>query len=499
MALTIYQKPAFHYPLPFIFKCLKYQTMTYRAFTLLLGFLLSVQLTFAQTTVSGDAIRLLDQWLEAQVDFDRLPGLTVGIVKNQELVWSKGYGKADVSKNIPAEASTMYSICSITKLFTAIAIMKLRDEGKLQLDDEASKHLPWFKVKQQYPDSGPITIRTLLTHSSGLPQEADFPHWTESNFPTKEQIIEKISKQETLYPASTYFQYSNLGVSLLGYIVEQASGTSFDTYVTDNILKPLRMNDTRTVFPENLWHGKMATGYSELNRKGERRMLDKFQAKGMTASVGFTSTSEDLARFASWQFRLLSQGGNEIIKASTLKEMQQVQYLDPNWKTSRGLGFNVMQLDGKTFVGHGGYCPGYQTLLMLNPKEKIAFIVMINALGTDPYKYFHGMRAILTKACEDDLTEKKENQKLEDYCGLYRDQQWGSEMVVTPWGNHLALVTLPCENPKYALTIIKPAENDTFVRIREDGENGEEVTFERDKAGKVYKLWRYSNYRVKVK
>src|SRR6188768_1583869 len=122
MALTIYQKPAFHYPLPFIFKRLKYQTMTYRAFTFVLGVLLSVQLTFAQTTVSGDAIRLLDQWLEAQVDFDRLPGLTVGIVKNQELVWSKGYGKADVAKNIPAQPSTIYSICSISKLFTAIAI-----------------------------------------------------------------------------------------------------------------------------------------------------------------------------------------------------------------------------------------------------------------------------------------------------------------------------------------------------------------------------------------
>ncbi|HEY3402558.1 MAG TPA: serine hydrolase [Ohtaekwangia sp.] len=472
--------------------------MTYRAFTFLLGIILSVQLTFAQTTVSGDAIRLLDQWLEAQVDFDRLPGLTVGIVKNQELIWSKGYGKADVAKNIPVQPSTIFSICSISKLFTATAIMKLRDEGKLQLDDEVSKHLSWFTIKQQQ-DSGPITIRTLLTHSSGLPQEPDFAHWTESTFPTKEQIIEKISGQETLYPTSTYFHYSNLGITLLGFIIEQVSGVSFDTYVTDNILKPLRMNDTRTTFPENLWREKMATGYSELNRKGERKMVDKFQSKGMAASVGFTSNTDDLARFASWQFRLLEHGGKEIIKASTLKEMQQVQYMDPNWKTSRGLGFNIAQYDGKTFVSHGGYCPGYQTLLMENPKDKIAFIIMINAVGTDPYKYFHGMRSVLSKACEDDLTEKKENQKLEEYCGLYRDQLWGSEMVITPWGNYLAMVTLPCENPKHALTIIKPVTGDTFIRIREDGENGDPITFERDKAGKVQKVWRHSNYRVKVK
>src|SRR6188508_1672969 len=110
--------------------------MTVRTLPFLLGFLLSVHVTLAQQCVPDDAIKLLDKWLEAQVDYDRLPSLTVGIVKDQQLVWSKGYGKADVSKNIPAEPGTIYSVCSISKLFTAVAIMKLRDEGKLQLDDD---------------------------------------------------------------------------------------------------------------------------------------------------------------------------------------------------------------------------------------------------------------------------------------------------------------------------------------------------------------------------
>lgn len=473
--------------------------MTYRAFILFACFFLCIRLSHAQSTISSDAIKLLDQWFEAQVEFDKLPGLTVGIVKNQELIWSKGYGKADVAKNVPAGPSTMYSICSITKLFTSIAIMKLRDEGKLDLDDELSKHLSWCKIKQQYADSGPITIRNILTHSSGLPRDSDFPYWTDANFPSKEQIIEKINQQETLYPASTYFQYSNLGMSLLGYIIEEVSGVSFETYVTENILKPLRMMDTRTTFPENLWRGKMATGYSEMNRKGERRMMDKFQTKGLSPAAGFTSTTEDLARFASWQFRLLKNGGTEIIKASTLREMQQVQYLDPNWKTAWGFGFTLSYIDGKTFVSHGGYCPGFQTLLMMNPKDEVAFIIMINAQGTDPNRYFQGMRSILTKAADDKLSDKIENKKLQEYCGLYHNEPWGSEMVVTPWGNNLALLFLPCDNPKMSFTVIKPRTGDTFVRIRENGEDGEDVIFERNKEGKVYKVWRHSNYRIKMK
>lgn len=450
-------------------------------------------------SIPEDATRLLDQWFTATTEYDKLPGLAVGIVKNQELVWSKGYGKVDVTKNIPVASTTIFSICSISKLFTSVAIMKLRDEGKLSLEDDIKKHLPWFNLKQHYSDSGPVTIRSLLTHSSGLPREAAFPYWTEYDFPTKEEIIKKLSEQETLYPTCSYFQYSNLGITLLGYIVEQVSGVPYDTYVQENILNPLRLNDTRSYFPDKLWKTQMAAGYSEMNRKGERRLVDKFNTNGISPAAGFTSTVEDLARFASWQFRLYEKGGAEIIKSSTLKEMQQVQYMDPNWKTSWGLGFSISQIDGNTYVSHGGYCPGYQTLLMINPKEKLAFIVMINALGTDPHKYFNAMREIVDKAQCDKLPEKTNTALQQTFGGFYSDIPWGAEMLVTTWGDKLALVTLPSYNPKHALTIIKQKKDDQFVRLRDDGEEGEPVYFERDKNNQIIKIWRHYNYRVKQK
>lgn len=449
--------------------------------------------------IAEDATRLLDQWFAATAEYDKLPGLAVGIVKNQDLVWSKGYGKVDVSKNMPIDPSTIFSVCSISKLFTSVAIMKLRDEGKLSLEDDIKKHLPWFNLKQQYADSGPITIRSLLTHSSGLPREADYPYWTESDFPSKEEIIKKINQQQTLYPSCTYFQYSNLGITLLGYIVEQVAGKTYDTYIQENILSPLRLQDTRTFFPEKLWKNQMAVGYSEMNRKGERRMLEPFNTDGITPAAGFTSNVQDLARFASWQFRLHESGGSEIIRASTLKEMQQVQYMDPNWKTSWGLGFSISQVDGTTYVSHGGYCPGYQTLLMINLKEKLAFIVMINALGTDPHKYFTAMRKIIEKASCDKLPEKTNLPLLQTYGGYYSDVPWGAEIIVTTWGNNLALVGLPSYNPEQALTIINQKQGDQFVRLRENGDEGEPVYFERDKNNQVIKIWRHSNYRVKQK
>lgn len=153
------------------------------------------------------AIKLIETWLDAQVAYNRIPGMSVAIVHDQNLLWSRGFGYADLEKKIPASPGTIYSICSISKLFTSVAVMQLRDEGKLSLDDPVKKHLAWFNIKETFSGAARVTIRGLLTHSSGLPRESDFPYWTGPDypFPTHEQIVERISKQEMLYPADTYY------------------------------------------------------------------------------------------------------------------------------------------------------------------------------------------------------------------------------------------------------------------------------------------------------
>ncbi|HRX01233.1 MAG TPA: serine hydrolase, partial [Cyclobacteriaceae bacterium] len=131
----------------------------------------------------SDAYNVINQWLEAQVAYQHLPGVSAAVVKDQEVIWSKGFGMANTDQKVKTQTSTIYSICSISKLFTSVAIMQLYDQGKLRLDDPVESVLPNFNIKQQFKDSGPITVRSLLTHSSGLPRESDFPYWTGPDFP----------------------------------------------------------------------------------------------------------------------------------------------------------------------------------------------------------------------------------------------------------------------------------------------------------------------------
>ncbi|MBN1221999.1 MAG: serine hydrolase [Candidatus Aminicenantes bacterium] len=448
----------------------------------------------------SEAIRLIDTWLEAQRDYDHLPGISAAIVTDQEMLWSKGYGMTDLEKKVPSSPNTIYSICSISKLFTSVAIMQLRDAGKLRLEDHVSDHLPWFNLKQQFPETGPITIRSLLTHSSGLPRESDYPYWSlpDFPFPTQEQVKAKLGTQETLYPPSTYFQYSNLGLTLLGEIVAQVSGVPYQQYVQENILKPLKLAATRPELPESLWRGELATGYSALKRDGTRDMLPFFQAKGIAPAAGFSSTVEDLAGFASWQFRLLEKGGKEILKASTLREMHRVHWVDPDWKTTWGLGFVVSEVDGRSMVGHSGGCPGYSSILNIDPHKKQAFIVMINACGVSPGRYAEGMRNILKKVADGDKKEIS-TVDFEDYTGLYSAQPWGGETAILPWEGKLAIFGLPSGNPAQGMGLLKHIEGDTFRRLRKDETLGAEVVFERNESSRVVRFWEHSNFHNKIK
>jgi len=173
-------------------------------FTLFVFFLITIVYSQEDKKDYTEAFNLVEVWLEAQKDFEQLPGLTAIVIEDQEVLWSGAFGLSNVEKNIKAETSTLCSICSISKLFTSVAIMKLYDEGKLRLDDRVSDLLPSYNLEQKFPESGPITIRTLLTHSSGLPREAGYPYWTGPDFPfpTRKQIDAKLNEQETLYPSS---------------------------------------------------------------------------------------------------------------------------------------------------------------------------------------------------------------------------------------------------------------------------------------------------------
>ncbi len=443
----------------------------------------------------SEATHLIEVWFDAQIDYDNLPGITASIVSDQELIWAGAYGMANIDENIKAEVKTLCSICSISKLFTSVAIMELYDEGKLRLDDKINDVLPWYDLEQQYSDSGPITIRSLLSHSSGLPRENTFSHWSGPNysFPNKAQIQAKLSTQKTLYPSSTYYQYSNLAFTLLGYVVEEVSGESFEDYIEKNILSQLELQNTSPTMPVSLHGTDLAVGYSVLSRNGTRKKMNSFQANGVAAAAGFSSNVEDLAKFASWQFRLRDSKLTEILKPSSLKNMHNVHWTDPNWGATRGLGFGVWKgSDGNKWVGHDGYCPGYQTVLQLNLKNKLAYSVMINANGVDLNKYVNGMHTLINKVkpFKKDATKEK---NLEQYIGYY-EWDMSNESYVSPWQGNLAIIELPTDSPSNSMRIFKHIDGDNFRSIRDDGSLGEALEFERNNKGEIYRYKLFNNW-----
>ena len=444
------------------------------------------------------ALRLFEEWVSAKVDYERIPGMSAGIVNDQKLIWSKGFGYADVENRKPATPDTIYGICSISKLFTAVSVMQQRDAGKLELNDPVSQYLSYAQLEQVSKDSPVVTIESLLTHSSGLPRESNHPYWSDPDFkfPTKEEIISGLNSQKMLYPSDRYYQYSNLGLTFAGEVVEQVTEKSYEEYVQDEILKPLGLSHTTPYLPDDQKGKQLATGYSAIKRNGTRDVMSFYETRGIAPAAGFASNVEDLASFASWQFRLLSKGGSEVLKASTLREMQRVHWVDPDWKTTWGLGFVVQRKDDQTFVGHSGACPGYYTSLVMLPEKKLAGIVMVNAMNINTYGIAQQFLKIVGKAVDSKET-KTAKPEFEKFAGRYWSS-WG-EAIILPWKDGLASIDLPTDDALDNLTELKHIEGNTFRRVRKDSSDlGEEVRFESSPDGKVTKVWWHQNFATKM-
>ncbi len=451
-----------------------------------------------------DAVNAWAVWVEYQLAINNVPGASVGVVHDQALLLARGFGLANPASGRPATPDTIYSICSNSKLFTSIGIMQLRDAGMIRLDDELADHLEWFDIEDAHPDDEPITIRRILTHSSGLPRESDYPYWTDPSFPfpTHDEIVDRIDDQVTLYPSGRYYQYSNLGLTLAGEVVVVASGRTFDDYIRAEILDPLGMADTFTEIPAEHHGERMAIGHSARKRDGTRDALPLFQTRGIAPAAGFASTVEDLARFASWQLRLRGENGDEVLRAATLREMHRVHWVDPDWETTWGLGFIVREVDDYTLIEHGGACPGYYSQVTVEPKSGLGVIVLSNAIGTEVDHYVEKAIELIAPAVEEATGDpggaSDRESSLDRYVGIY-DSIWGQEAVVL-WADELAMISLRTHNPKDSLEKLQKVGEHTFRRVRDDDESlGETVIFDVTDNGAATRYKQHSNWYVRAR
>jgi CubicO group peptidase (beta-lactamase class C family) len=314
------------------------------------------------------------------------PAMVYGIVVDGKLVHTGSYGYTDVKANTPATSQSEFRIASMTKSLTAMAILKLRDEGKLKLDDPAWRYIPEMRnLHYLTKDAAPITIRHLLTHSAGFPE--DNP-WGDRQLAVSDSNLIALYKNGISFsnnPGMSY-EYSNLGFATLGYIIKKVSGKTYEQYITNNILQPLGMTHTYweyTKVPAN----QLAHGYRWLDDKWEEQPLLHDGAYG--AMGGLITSIEDFSKYIAihmeaWPAR--DDKETSPVKRSSIREMQypwDVNYLNiggacPN-VTAYAYGLRwAKDCAARTFIGHTGGLPGFGSNWNILPDYGVGVVSFAN-------------------------------------------------------------------------------------------------------------------------
>jgi CubicO group peptidase (beta-lactamase class C family) len=430
--------------------------------------------------------------LAAYVKERRLPGASAGVVVGDRLVWSGGYGFADIAARRPPDARTLYRIASITKTFTGTAIMQLRDEGKLHLDDAAVSYLP--ELREAISPFGPIetvTIRRLLSHESGLMGDPPDTDWTVDRYEASPKVnLARAAEIGARIPPNTQQKYSNFGYQLLGEIVERVSGISYPEYVHRHILRPLGMESTSfEPLPDELAR-RRAVGY-----KG-RWMSDELERAvgwdvGELAEGGLWSCVEDLARWIGAQFREEGgeRGGPQILNGSTLKEMHLPRYLgDRAWTEAWCISWYAMRRDDVIWVQHSGGNPGFVSNVCFRVGDRpVGAIVLLNG-GLDADELSMTLAGIALVAAEEAVEPPEPApptpEAYRELLGLYGDPGPEPLLFRLEWRD-AALTFVDPDTPAWRPTLAPADEPDRFTVEAGVRESGEPVVFHRRADGRI--------------
>jgi D-alanyl-D-alanine carboxypeptidase len=325
------------------------------------------------------ALSDLDTQLAAEFDKDGIGGVSVGVVSGASLLWSKHYGYADMEdKEVPTN-DTAYRIGSITKQFTALAMLQLVEQGKMRLTDPLEKYVPEIKqVQKKFDGTPPITLLQVATMHSGLSREPGCASHSVGPLSSWQKIVVDCLPQTTYAnePGTTYL-YSNIGYASLGLAIERAGGKPFTDQVTERILKPLGMK--RSAFePNDAIKHDLAHGYRRRDNKPDRSGPDReLEGRGYRVPNGaLFSTINDLAKFVAWE---LGEGPEGILP----KAMQDANYgraffSNPTMTSGYGVGFMISRRGEIVMLGHGGSTAGYHASAMVHRSSKLGVVVLRN-------------------------------------------------------------------------------------------------------------------------
>jgi D-alanyl-D-alanine dipeptidase/CubicO group peptidase (beta-lactamase class C family) len=331
----------------------------------------------------------LTAFIEHEMGAKGLPAVSIALVDDQETVWATGFGQERAG--VPADATTIYRVGSVSKLFTDLAIMQLVERGELDLDAPITAYLPDFEVGPPLPAreaasgpptgtdaasgppsgtdaaSGPPTLRQLMSHRAGIVREPPVGHYFDDTAPTLAETVGSLRGTPRIYPAGSKVKYSNAGIATAGYVLERTQETPFTDYVRQAVLAPLGMMAS-SFTPTPLVRERLAEAVM-WSYDSREFPAPGFQL-GMSPAGSMYAPVTDLARFMS---AIFGAGANLGISAETLKEMLTDQFEEGS---GFGIGFSLGSLDGHFYAGHGGAVYGFATQLAMLPDEKLGVVAV---------------------------------------------------------------------------------------------------------------------------
>jgi CubicO group peptidase (beta-lactamase class C family) len=349
------------------------------------------------------------------------PGASAIVVRDGQVVLRKGYGLANLELGVPNTPETVFELGSVTKQFTAAAILMLAEQGKIRLEDEVQKYLP------DYPThDAKITIENLLTHTGGVPNYTNMPEWmprVREDMPLATLIA--LFKDKPLdFPPGSKWSYSNSGYILLGAVIEKVSGKSYERFIEDEIFQKLGMKSSRYGNPSEVIPNR-ATGYD----KGDAgyRIAEYLSMTQPYAAGSLMSTVDDLAL---WDRAL---AGETLLKKASLVRLFTPEKTTSGVNTRYAFGWGVQQLNGRTIEAHSGGIFGFVTMDIRVPEEKLFIAILSN--GPDAAKPPEALAtAIAAKALGQAFEERKGIQlpdaALRDYVGVYQYDDGAKRIVL---------------------------------------------------------------------
>ena len=300
-----------------------------------------------------------------KLQIDTMPGASVLIAQNGDIVYQKGFGYADIEKKIPVTPDTKFKIGSISKQFTAAAILKLQEEGKIKTEDKLSKYIPDF------PRGNEVTIYQLLTHTSGIHDYNSTPNLDVTKPITHQALLDIIKKLPCDFNPGDRYLYNNSGYFILGYIVSQLSGKTLSEYLNETFFKPLGMKNTG-IYETNIVLDNEAKGYS---MNGGKVKKADFQEMSWALGVGsIYSTTKDLYK---WNEAIFN---GKVLSNGTLKTAFTQAALNTGGKVDYGFGWFLIANRGLKFIQHSGGVSGFSAYLERQPENKLTVCVLLNSL-----------------------------------------------------------------------------------------------------------------------